>query len=150
MPLAKAKKRMASSRVMNQLHAEGRAHRWTAAEAQAAVRKYWKSVKRSKRLGGLALGLKSKKKKLNHAALRARYTNNQTHGVRFLPFFQPPLIYDGQEQRRGEGVWMLALPDGTERILSERAALIRLGHIPSTKQYTPEEIVRKKGGSGSA
>ncbi len=95
------------------------------------------------------MGLRLKKRKpVNRAELRQRYTNNETHGVRFYPPILQNIVYDGQPDAKG--VWMLTLADGSERVLSETAALVRLGHLPSRKRYVPDEIIRKTDGTGTA
>lgn len=136
MPLGKAKRLMGVRKGAEAMHAAGKAHQWNSETARAAVRKWWKSVRRSKRLGGIALGLKLKRRKaVDHKALRKRYANNMTRSVWFDP-----------ETER----WLIERPGCESRVLSERAALIRLGHLPSTRVFIPDEILKKRDGMGPA
>jgi hypothetical protein len=141
MPLGKAKQRMGLRRAAEKMHAEGKAYKWDSETAREAARKRWKKVKRSKRLGGIALGLKLKKRKpVDKKAMRERYSGiaNSERGVHYCPL---------------QRLWFREVAgDGWTgcRVLSERAALIRLGHLPSTKVFTPDEILRDPVGKQRA
>jgi hypothetical protein len=107
----------------------GKAHRWTSEEARACAKKLWatrwKMNRRiNKRLGRPA----SNKPMVMRAALRAHYAVWPDKGIHY----QPPRLL-------GVGLWILTTKEGS-RVLSERAALIRLGHLPSQHAFIPKIV----------
>lgn len=99
----------------------GTSHRWTSETARKAAVKSWtKRRKFSKRIG-TRVGMKAARRPAQwREPLRAYYAEVPTRGITFNTFTQE---------------WYR-----DNRKVSERAALVALGHLPSKAGYIPDSI----------
>lgn len=101
----------------------GVGHKWTSAEASKAAKKLWKT--RQRKVHGIRIGLRSKRQpRTDRWTLRGQYALN--------PDSNPQNIWYDPFNR----TWQA---HGT--VLSERTALIRLGHLRSQHGFVPRVIL---------
>lgn len=144
MTAKQARQRMAGHKAGRTTAARPSVGRFDSEMAQRASRKLWTKkypLKKGIRLGLPAL--KRKKVSENRAALRIKYAESPTLGITY---------------RVEDAVWViLADVDGQERVISERSALTKLGHLSSRSSFIPTSVrvVRRrkpkaKGGTAVA
>jgi hypothetical protein len=109
------------------LHRLGKAHTWTSEEARAAAKKVWATRWRMIKKIGRRIGRKAKNGPIvRRAKLRERYRNNQVKGVWYDP---------------ERACWWIDLTN-TPRLISEHAALVRLGHLKSRRKgIVPDSVM---------
>lgn len=111
--------KLASQKGGQTAQARGTGHRWDSESASKASKKVWRTRWRvNKRLGVRVCRKPKNRPTVSHVELRGFYANNPVKGI----------VYGTDTG------WLLTDAHGTRRI-SERTALTRLGHLPST--YIP-------------
>lgn len=128
------------------IQAAGTAHRFTPEEARKAARRLWdRRWKLSKRTGA-RLGLPAKRRPgVKRAPLRAQYAEPPPFkGIQFHPVMAGDPLPAGTPQSQ-HGYWTYTYeipypPGQATRVLSERAALTRLGYLASSRKPVPESI----------
>lgn len=120
-------RRLWASKAGTASHASGRGHRFTSATAAAAARKRWARHPPTGR--GYRKGARFVfRPRVARAPLRAYYARHPTLGIQYSPPAQG---------------WFVTDDHGT-RQLSERAALIKLGHLPrANDRVVPVAIQRR-------
>ena len=125
--------RMGVSKGGKMIHALGKAHQWTSEEARKAARKGWKHKGRLATRIGIRVGRSAKRRpRVVRAPLRAQYAWVTGQGPR-------PLVWFDQ----GLGQWFavsILNPLAIYKV-SERAALVRLGYLPSAHGPVPGTIL---------
>lgn len=112
-----AARQIGRSKGANRLHELGLAHRWTSEEARKVAKKLWSTRWRMNKHIKKRIGRPSKHRApINHANMRARYTDNPECGIHYAAH---------------SGRWLSGVGDDAREI-SERTALIRLGYLPSS------------------
>lgn len=107
----------------------GLAHRWTSETARKAARKSWdKRRKFNKRIGRRLGDPANRRPKLWREPLRAYYAENVTKGIGYV------------RETKTWGRFHVVGGALTVRCISERAALIALGHLKSPRGYIPDTI----------
>lgn len=111
------------------LHATGKAHKWDPATARAAALKMWRQRPVNKHVNW-RLGKRIRSRPtINHAAIRAVYQMVDWSAVWYGPGSRP----------NEPGHWHIKTETGS-RIISERAALIRLGYLPNPRNFVPRIV----------
>jgi hypothetical protein len=99
----------------------GTAYRWTSETARKAAVKSWTKRRKFNHRIGTRIGVKAARRApCWREPLRQYYAENPTRGITFNTFTQQ---------------WYR-----DNRIVSERAALVALGHLPSKAGYIPDTI----------
>lgn len=113
------------------IQASGKAHRWTSESARKAALKSWKVKGRIATRIGVRVGRSHVRPKVRNdrKALRGVYTANIVKNIQYDPVFKN---------------W-LDMSD-VPRVISERQALTRLGHLKNHKGYIPESILEVRSG----
>lgn len=109
----------------------GTAYRWTSAKARKAALRRWRGTRRRRSTGKHFVRLATRPALTQ--AMRQTIRDEHAH-----PNPQQPLWYD-----HIAGQWWIA--DGGQyraQAISERAALVRLGHLKSYRGYVPDVIVK--------
>lgn len=114
------------------IQASGQAHRWTSETARAAAKKLWATRWKFNHRIGARLGRPSKlRPRVNRVRIRAQYVD------------PPPfkgILYHPPTDAALKGHWSHTEDDGRTRVISEKAALTRLGYIRGVHQPIPESI----------
>lgn len=126
--------------------AAGTAHRWTSESARKAAVKSWTKRRKFNKRIGARVGMKTNRRpNLWREPLRAYYREHPTRGVQWVAH---PIGHAAQSVRVGDtvmyGYWKRVYPDGTERHISERAALTALGHLSSKRGFIPDSVMAVK------
>lgn len=125
--------KLASQKGGQTAQARGTGYRWDSASASKAAKKVWRTRWRvNKRLGVRVCRKPKNRPAVNHVALRAIYAGNPVKGIVYV---SAVYRFDNLSEL---GHWTLTDTHGTRRI-SERTALTRLGHLPST--YIPVPLL---------
>jgi hypothetical protein len=99
----------------------GTAHRWTSETARKAAIKSWTKRRKFNKRIGTRIGVKAaRRQSVFRQPLRDYYAETPTRGITFNAFTQ---------------TWYR-----NNRIVSERAALVALGHLPSAASYIPDTV----------
>ncbi len=119
------RKREQYRRAADTLHQLGLAHRWNSESARKAALTMWE--KKKKGASGRRLGYPVKRQdRIDHALMREYYSNIRgTFGDGTI-YYEP-----------GIGQWLAVMSIGRKyfnRVISERAALTRLGHLKARKR----------------
>jgi hypothetical protein len=122
-------KQIGRSKGAETLHATGKAYRWTPATARAAALKMWRLSPRNKRIGVRLARPAKRRPAVNHAALRAIFTDAALHDV----------CYEKASRTSGPGVWRVKTSTGS-RVISERAAFVRLGYRHNPRGFVPRNV----------
>jgi hypothetical protein len=119
------RKREQYRRAADTLHQLGLAHRWTTESARKAALTMWK--KKKKGASGQRLGFPVKRaERIDHATMRKLYSVYRA--------FEPVLIVSIVSYDPDQCVWRVTTQGQQGRIISERAALTRLGHLKARKR----------------
>lgn len=130
MDAATAHRQMARRKSGRENYAKGVGHRWTVEEARAAGKKSWRKKGRLFKRTGLRIGRKLLRGiSLDHEALRLVYEGREVNGILFMG-----------------GLWWDTMSGEEHFIVSERTALIRLGHLPSPQGYVPDTVTLVENG----
>lgn len=129
---------MGRSRGGTKAHATGKAYEWDSESARKAARRAWATRWRMNRKIGKRLGRPAKNRPaVDHKALRERYATGMAgHAGDHIIWFSPAT------STRPACWWDDLYGYGNKRI-SERTALIRLGHLPPKTRhrgFIPESI----------
>jgi hypothetical protein len=130
-----AKAQQARSRGAITLHARGKAHRFNSVTGRKAIRRLWDRRYRFNKHVGRRLGHASKHRPgVTWAGFRALYANSSTSAVFYMPC---------------NGTWWRKPDEGLPYKISERAALVALGHLPRPKGRgrVPGTNLERKGKS---
>jgi len=108
----------------------GNGHRFTTETGRKAALKTWKRRRKQSHRGGrITIGTPARRRPaVNHAALRAFYSEHPTKGITWHP------IYDWTITRGGD-----TYP------LTERTALRHLGHLPKAGGFVPGQNIATPG-----
>ncbi len=114
----RAAQQIGRSRGATRLHELGLAHRWTPDEARKVANKLWRTRWRMNGHIKARIGRPTKHRPaIDHVLMRERYNDNPEGGIHYLANVW------------GGGQWFRGLGDDAREI-SERTALIALGHLP--------------------
>lgn len=120
-----ARKQLARRRGAERLHELGKAHKWTPEEASRASKKVWNTRWRMNKRIGKRLGRPANsKRRLDRIAIRRANYFSQTPAAGTTNYW-----YDGEQWWAEFGL--------CRRPISERTALIKLGHLKSPHGYVP-------------
>lgn len=147
----RARRQVARRKGAQTIQGTGQAHRWTSAQAQKAARRRWRTPKgpyggtRRNRATGRFYARLAKRPAITEAmrqTIRAEYSQIPKNG-----------LYWGQGEDSGTGQWWVIDIQGdriSQRRISERAALVRLGHLRNYHGYVPEKIIGRTRGTAVA
>lgn len=151
MTAERARKQVERRKGAQVIQRTGQAHQWTPEQARRAAKRRWRTPKgkyggtRRNRATGRFYARLARRPAMTEAmrvTIRAEYSQIPKDG-----------LYWGQGDDSGTGQWWSVDIQGdrmSQRRISERAALVRLGHLRSYKGYVPEKIVGRTRGTAVA
>lgn len=122
MSKAEAARQVGRSKGGTTTQARGTGHLWNSESARKAALKRWKRF--PKRKTGVRRGIRlAVRPRVDRQALRDRYTHETRYGITYTP---------------STGQWRVAhtgCSESLQRIVSERTALVRLGHLRPRRKF---------------
>lgn len=151
MTVEHARKQVERRKGAQVIHRTGQAHRWTSETARKAARRRWRRRQTATDRHGTRTW---RGKYIVRLARRPAITAAMRETIR-AEYSQIPKngLFWGQGNDNGTGQWWIIDIQGdrmSQRRISERAALVRLGHLRSYHGFVPEKIVGRTRGTAVA